>query len=118
MIAKIKEADRSVAPIVHLPSLESAMVTLPDQPNTALLVIDVQNGVLAGAHDRDKVVANIGSLVERARRARVAVLWVQHHDQGLVSGTPEWELVPELVPAAGEPVVHKSYPDAFEDTEL
>ncbi|BAM89212.1 isochorismatase [Bradyrhizobium oligotrophicum S58] len=94
------------------------MVTLADRPNTALLVIDVQNGVLAAAYDRDKVVANIASLVERARRARVAVMWVQHHDRGLLSGSPEWELVPELVPAAGEPVVHKSYPDAFEGTEL
>ncbi|MGC2780589.1 MAG: cysteine hydrolase family protein [Bradyrhizobium sp.] len=118
MIAEIDEADRSVALIVHSFGLESAMVTLPDRPNTALLVIDVQNGVVAGAHDRDKVVANIASLIERARQARVAVMWVQHHDRGLVSGSPEWELVPELAPVAGEPVVHKSYPDAFEDTEL
>ncbi|MGJ5094138.1 isochorismatase family protein [Bradyrhizobium oligotrophicum] len=94
------------------------MVTLPDRPNTALLVIDVQDGVVGDAHDRDKVVANIASLVERARREQVVVVWVQHSDQGLPTGSPAWEFVPELVPAAGEPVVHKSYPDAFEDTEL
>jgi nicotinamidase-related amidase len=29
------------------------MTTLPGRPNTALLVIDVQTGVMAGAHDRD-----------------------------------------------------------------
>jgi nicotinamidase-related amidase len=28
------------------------MTTLPDRPNTALLVIDVQNGVMAGTHNR------------------------------------------------------------------
>ena len=44
------------------------MTTLPGRDNTALLVIDVQNGVVEGAVDRDAVVARIGSLVERARR--------------------------------------------------
>ena len=43
------------------------MTTLPDRPHTALLVIDVQNGVVADAHDRDRVIANINVLLERAR---------------------------------------------------
>ena len=47
------------------------MTTLKDRPNTALLVIDVQTGVVAGAHERDAVVANVGSLVEKARREGV-----------------------------------------------
>ena len=47
------------------------MTTLENRPNTALLVIDVQNGVVAGAHARDAVVANVGSLVEKARREQV-----------------------------------------------
>ena len=29
------------------------MTTLPDRPNTCLLVIDVQNGVVADAYQRD-----------------------------------------------------------------
>jgi nicotinamidase-related amidase len=40
------------------------MTTLDNRPNTALLVIDVQNGVVADAHDRDGVVANVRTLVE------------------------------------------------------
>jgi hypothetical protein len=47
------------------------MTTLENRPNTALLVIDVQNGVVGGTHERDAVVANVGSLVEKARRERV-----------------------------------------------
>lgn len=43
------------------------MTTLVNRPNTALLVVDVQNGVVEGAHARDAVVANVGSLVEKAR---------------------------------------------------
>ena len=37
------------------------MTTLIDRPNTALLVIDVQNGVVAATHERDAVVANVGT---------------------------------------------------------
>ena len=74
------------------------MTTLKDRPNTALLVIDVQTGVVAGAHERDAVVANVGSLVEKARRERVPVVWVQHSDEGLAKGSDNWRIVPELVP--------------------
>ena len=40
------------------------MTTLENRPNTALLVIDVQNGVVGGAYERDTVVANVGTVVE------------------------------------------------------
>ncbi|MDI5964626.1 isochorismatase family protein [Streptomyces sp. SL13] len=94
------------------------MTTLENRPNTALLVIDVQCGVVAGAHERDAVVANIGSLVDRARREQVPVVWVRHADEQLVKGSDAWRIVPELTPADAEPVVDKSYGDSFEDTAL
>ena len=94
------------------------MTTLPDRPNTALLVIDVQNDVVAGSPDRDAVVANIGSLVERARSEAVPVVWVQHHDEQLVRDSDGWNYVPELVRLPDEAVVHKSYGDSFEATDL
>ena len=94
------------------------MSTLPDRPNTALVVIDVQNGVVAGAHQRDAVVANIGSLVDRARDARVPVVWVQHNDEELEKGSQAWEYVPELTRRESEPLVHKSFGDSFEGTDL
>ena len=94
------------------------MTTLQNRPNTALLVIDVQNGVVEGAHLRDAVVANIGSLVERARREQAPVVWVQHSDEQLEKGSDAWRIVPELTPRDTEPLVEKSYGDAFEDTAL
>jgi nicotinamidase-related amidase len=94
------------------------MTTLDNRPNTALLVIDVQNGVVAGAHRRDEVVANVGSLVERARREGVPVVWVQHSDDNLVRGSDDWRIVPELTPDQAEPLVEKNYGDSFEDTVL
>ncbi|MFC7532811.1 cysteine hydrolase family protein [Actinoplanes sp. GCM10030250] len=95
------------------------MTTLPDRPNTALLVIDVQNGVVAGAPRRDEVIANINTLLEKARLDNIPVVWVQHSDeQGLPKGTDAWEYVPELSRQEAEPLVHKIYGDSFEATEL
>jgi nicotinamidase-related amidase len=94
------------------------MTTLENRPKTALLVIDVQKGVVEEAHERDMVVANIGSLVEKARQEHVPVVWVQHTDKGLASGSDEWRIVPELTPSEAEPHVEKSYGDSFEDTTL
>jgi nicotinamidase-related amidase len=94
------------------------MTTLQNRPNSALLVIDVQNGVVEGAHERDAVVANVASLVERARRERVPVVWVQHSDEQLARGSEGWRIVPELAPGEVEPLVEKHYGDSFEDTDL
>jgi nicotinamidase-related amidase len=78
----------------------------------------VQNGVVQEAHDRNVVVANIGSLVEKARREAVPVLWVQHSDDQLARGSDDWRIVPELTPDDAEPRVEKNYGDSFEDTNL
>ena len=94
------------------------MTTLRERPNTALLVIDVQNGVMAGAHERDRVIANIATLVDKARAEDVPVVWVQHSSEHLQPETESWRYVPELVRRDSEPIVHKLYGDAFEDTEL
>lgn len=94
------------------------MTTLSDRPGTALLVIDVQNDVVGGAHERDAVVANILMLTEKARAASVPVVWVQHNDPGMTPGSDGWALVPELSRAESEPLVHKSYGDSFEETDL
>ena len=94
------------------------MTTLENRPNTALLVVDVQNGVVGGAHGRDAVVANVADLVDRARQRRVPVVWVQHSDDNLARDSDDWRIVPELAPADAEPVVHKSYADSFEETDL
>ncbi|MGW2894311.1 cysteine hydrolase family protein [Streptomyces sp. NPDC001212] len=94
------------------------MTTLQDRPNTALLVVDVQNDVVHKAHERDTIVANIAVLVERARREAVPVVWVQHADEELLRDSDGWRIVPELTPREGEPLVHKNYGDSFEDTTL
>jgi nicotinamidase-related amidase len=94
------------------------MTTLEHRPNTALLVVDVQTGVVEGTHERDAVVANIGSLVEKARREQVPVIWVQQVDERLVKDSDAWRIVPELAAGDADPLIDKSYADSFEDTTL
>jgi nicotinamidase-related amidase len=94
------------------------MTTLENRPKTALLVVDVQKGVVEGAAERDAVVANVGSLVEKARREQVRVVWVQHSSEQLATGSDKWRIVPELTPHDAEPLVEKRYGDSFEDTTL
>jgi nicotinamidase-related amidase len=94
------------------------MTTLTDRPNTALLVIDVQNDVVGGTHNRDGVVANIATLVDKARAENAPVIWVQHSSDDMPVGSDGWQYVPELKQDEAEPVVHKRYPDSFEETDL
>jgi nicotinamidase-related amidase len=81
-------------------------------------VIDVQNGVVAHAHDRDGVIANIGALVDRARTEDVPVIWVQHNSEELQAGSEAWAYVDELSRDDTEPLIQKEYGDSFADTEL
>jgi nicotinamidase-related amidase len=94
------------------------MTTLANRPETALLVIDVQTDVVGGAFDRDRVVANVAALVDKARAAGVGVVWVQHSSQDMPRDSDGWRLVPELVRDEAEPVVHKRFADSFDETDL
>jgi len=94
------------------------MTTLENRPNTALLIVDVQNSVVASAYERDAVVANIADLVEKARLEQIPVVWVQHFAEDLPRGSDDWRIVPELVPGEADPLVEKAYGDSFEDTNL
>ncbi|MFI5607298.1 isochorismatase family protein [Amycolatopsis sp. NPDC051903] len=94
------------------------MTTLVNRPKTGLLVIDVQNGVVGHAHERDKVVANIGALVDKARAAGVDVVWIQHNSDEMPRDSAQWQYVPELERRESEALVQKEYGDSFEDTDL
>jgi nicotinamidase-related amidase len=101
------------------PGTVPRMTTLPDRPNSALLVIDVQKGNTGEAYERDRVIANINTLVDKARAEQVPVVWVQHSDDQMPAGSTAWEYADELTARRDdEPLVAKSWFDAFEDSEL
>jgi len=93
-------------------------------PNTALLVIDVQVNMFDPSHavaSADGLLTHVRSLVSSARAAGAPVVFVRNCG-GLqdpdVKGTPGWELHPALQPAAGELVLDKTTCDAFASTPL
>lgn len=95
---------------------------MPGDGKTALLVIDVQQGLFGKGtpiHRAEELLANIGMLVERAQGAGVPVVYIQHNDKlGLVKNSPEWRLHEHLRPTGADYIVHKQHPNAFEDTSL
>jgi len=94
------------------------MATVREGRLSVLLVVDFQVGVVKDAWDAMRVAGNIARAVERARARGVPVIWVQHEDDDMPRGSPQWQFAPELVPAADEFRVYKRHNSAFENTPL
>jgi nicotinamidase-related amidase len=89
-----------------------------ERGGSALIVIDVQVNVVADAFKRDEKVANMALAVAKARAAKVPVIWVRHSAEDLPLQSDGWQIVPELTPLEGEPIVEKLYGSSFEATNL
>ncbi|MGO4958088.1 isochorismatase family protein [Luteococcus sp. Sow4_B9] len=94
------------------------MSLFPGRTGDALLVVDVQVGVMASLWQSRRVIDTISDLVGRARVAGTPVVWVRHQSAGFTPGSDEWQIVPELIPEMGEPVIDKRHGDAFAETDL
>ena len=99
-------------------SEEAAMATVREGNKPVMVIVDVQVGVMKEAWQAQRVIANISRAVERARAQAVPVIWVQHSNHELPKDSAQWQWVPELVPAEAEPLIHKKYNSAFEQTSL
>ena len=92
--------------------------------NKALLVVDVQNGVVDWEDPSCRgaeVLERIGDLIDRARASGTPVIYVQH--DGAVGGRLEvgshgWGIHPAIAPADGELIVRKRASDSFYETSL
>lgn len=96
---------------------ETAVVPMAE-PVTVLVVIDVQRDVVAGASEESRTLAVIGDLVTAARQTGSPIVWVRHEDEQLVAGSPGAGWAGGLEPGADEPVITKTFRDAFEQTGL
>lgn len=93
------------------------MVPVP----SALVVIDVQESVVAGCADAPEVVKRINALARQARQEGAPVIFVQHEDPAdpeMARESPGWQLASGLDRLAGDPVVPKSYRDSFAQAPL
>lgn len=94
------------------------MATRGNENNAALLIIDVQKGVVADTWKRDEVIRNCAKMIDHARSCEVPVIWIQHEAEDLPRNSDAWQLVPELVPQNGETRIYKEYSDSFAKTDL
>jgi nicotinamidase-related amidase len=88
---------------------------------SALVVIDLQNAVIADAWRRDVVVARTAALIDRARAEGVPVISIRHEEPGspdLTRGGWGWRFDSRVAPLPGERVITRQYPDAFANTML
>ncbi|MFP8779428.1 isochorismatase family protein [Hydrogenophaga sp. RWCD_12] len=94
------------------------MATIRPGTQSALLVVDVQVGVVAEAGDVSQQIDHIALAVRKARDAGVPVIWVQHDEEELPKGSAEWQWVPALVPQPEDVRVYKNFNSSFEKTTL
>ena len=91
---------------------------VPKVNKQVLIVVDVQIGVMQAAWEAARIIKNINIAVNKARMQNVPIIWVQHSDDELIHGSPDWEWVPELSPLADEIRIDKTYNSSFEQTPL
>lgn len=90
---------------------------------TAVLVIDVQQGLCEGekaAFDCEGTIKRINKVTDRARHAGIPIIFIQHETQTgfLAHGSKEWQLADGLTHKPGDTYVRKTTPDSFHRTDL
>ncbi|MEU1278865.1 isochorismatase family protein [Streptomyces sp. NPDC005805] len=87
---------------------------------TALVLVDLQVGLLAGENavpDADALLDRLRPLAEKARALGVPVVHVQDDDLG-DTDSAEWQIDPRLGAADGDLKVRKAECDSFHETDL
>ena len=97
-----------------------ALIGRLTEMDTALLVIDVQQGLFQKStpiYQAEALIANINQLQARAHAAGAPVFFIQHStDKVLVRGTPGWHFHPQVQPDKGDQIVEKHAGSCFEGT--
>lgn len=93
--------------------------------NSALLIIDVQNGLFSienlPIYKEESLINNINSLISKARNAQVLIIFIQHNDPKgklLETKTKSWEVHPMLQCNEGDINIQKFHSDSFLETNL
>jgi len=90
---------------------------------TALLVIDVQVGIIDGFHAfrGREALEQINKLLSRARAANRSIVYIQHDGEKghpLEVGSKGWRIHPAIKPQAEDLIIRKRASDSFFETTL
>lgn len=87
----------------------------------ALVVIDLQNGV---CHDQTEIFGlelltkQVNERILLYKEQQRQIIFVQHCDKELISGTKDWEIIPEIIQPSEARYVEKMHANAFFETTL
>lgn len=89
----------------------------------ALLVIDVQNAMIdveKPVYQANDKIQKIKSLIHKARKMNVPVIYVQHNEIGseFENGTETWQIYAGIKPITEDIIIQKTVSDSFYDTTL
>lgn len=108
--------------ILGIMSLTTHSQTPATPVKPALLVIDIQNAFLPGIPEADKntAMANINYYISLFRSHGFPVILVYHHGEeyGVRPGTDQFEFPSSVLIKSDDPKIIKTYPDAFNKTDL
>ncbi len=95
------------------------MAKIRNSNKKALLVIDVQNGVVKNVFDQDTVISNITKVIQKARMENIPIIFVQHtNDKELPKNSSQWKIVKEIKIHKDDYCISKKYNSAFDNTDL
>ena len=91
--------------------------------DTALLIIDVQVGIIDGlrAYGGREVLEQINKLLSKARAVNMSIIYVQHDGEAghpLEVGSQGWQIHPEIKPHEEDLIIRKRASDSFFETSL
>ncbi|MGC0406340.1 nicotinamidase-related amidase [Streptomyces sp. SAI-126] len=93
-------------------------VRVAGMPDTALLVVDLQAALVAGAHDVEACLARVAALAGRARAAGTPVVYLRQRVDLPDVPVELLDIHPAVAPQPGDTVVDKDSADSFLGTPL
>ena len=86
---------------------------------SALIVLDMQNGLISGVAASAALVCNVNTLIDAFHDKGLPVCFVRHTDRaGLKEDTHNWQIIDSLHKQAGDTVLNKHQGSAFKEQDM
>lgn len=94
-------------------------------PNTALIIVDMQAGLLEDKNypifNEGQLISHVNTLISKARKADVMIIFVRHTESAgspLEKHQPGWQISSEIDITGDDIIIDKYTPDCFHQTSL
>ena len=86
----------------------------------ALILIDIQNGLTKKKilHNERVFLDSVNSAIKAYRDSDYKIIFVQHNNNQLINGSPDWEIDSRIDKQENDYVIQKKHGNAFQDTDL